>query len=211
VINAGAHIGMTCISLLKAGYFGRAIAFEPAPNSYRLLLRNIQQNHLEKVIRTFPFALSSEEGELQMELSSDNSGDNRIRTKHQPGFFKEEKRSVTLVRVRTLDATMKGDADLHGEQVRLVWTDIQGHEGHFFEGARDFFRKGIPAVCEFWPYGIDRSGISPDRFLNTVKGLFTHYYVFDGTAGEQRPIDELRELFPAYAGPRQMCLLALFP
>src|SRR6266702_4494260 len=37
LLDVGANIGMTCIALLKHGYFQRAIAFEPAPTSYRLL------------------------------------------------------------------------------------------------------------------------------------------------------------------------------
>src|SRR5271157_4540309 len=34
LLNVGANIGMTCIGLVKAGYFRRAIAFEPTPSTY---------------------------------------------------------------------------------------------------------------------------------------------------------------------------------
>src|SRR5438093_8415745 len=50
VLDIGANIGMISIALLKHGYFRRAIAFEPAPTSYRLLVQNIHQNGLSERI-----------------------------------------------------------------------------------------------------------------------------------------------------------------
>lgn len=75
-LNVGANIGMTCIGLLKLGGFDRAIAFEPAPSSYRLLIHTIKQNNLDDRIRHFQLALSSIDGELDLEISADNSEDN---------------------------------------------------------------------------------------------------------------------------------------
>ena len=79
VLNVGANIGMTCIGLLKTGGFARAIAVEPAPDNYRLLVKNIEQNGLDSRITPFQIALSSVDGELDLELSDDNAGDHRIR------------------------------------------------------------------------------------------------------------------------------------
>lgn len=59
VIDVGANIGMICIALLKHKYFEQAIAFEPEPNNFRLLVKNISQNGLNNKIICFPYALSS--------------------------------------------------------------------------------------------------------------------------------------------------------
>ncbi len=211
LLNVGANIGMTVIGLVKQGYFDHAIAFEPAPNSYRLLVQNINQNGLRERIQPFPFALSSLDGELELELSPDNSGDNRIRQTPGPGFFAEEKRRTIGVPVKTLDRFLSENPTLRGESVGLAWVDIQGHEGQFFRGARQFLGRGIPVVAEFWPYGIDRSGMSPQEFCEILTGLFSHFYVL-GTEPERKlPIGDTSSLFRKYTGPREMFTVLLLP
>jgi FkbM family methyltransferase len=208
LLNVGANIGMTCIGLVKAGYFRRAIAFEPAPNTYRLLAHNVDQNGLGEKILHFPFALSSRSGTLRLEISEDNSGDNRIRFASQGGFFQEERRQTIEVPAKTLDHMFVEYPGLREERIDLVWADIQGHEGHFFRGAATLLESGVPVVCEFWPYAILRSGISESEFQEIVSGFFTHFYLLSEEPPVSRPTSELPTLFKEYCGPRQPCLLA---
>ena len=209
VIDIGANIGTVCIGFLKHGDFKRAIAFEPTPESFRLLLHNIAQNGFSDRIKAFPLALSSRAGEMQLELSPNNSGDNRIRGATGPGDFREEKRRIINVAIDTLDHFLDGIDDLCDQQSTLVWLDIQGHEGHFFSGARRLLSRRIPVVSEFWPYAISRSGISRVQFNRIVSDLFTNFYVLGGDRHEKRPVSQLDALFDVYGGPKQMCLLAL--
>jgi FkbM family methyltransferase len=200
---------MISIALLKYGYFARAVAFEPAPISYRLLARNIEQNGLGNRIRHFPYALSSAGGELEMELSEDNSGDNRIRHARVPGAFREERRRTVKVPVNTLDQVFRENPELNPGTVTAIWLDIQGHEAQFFEGARELLRRAVPVVTEFWPYAILRSGMSREAFGQTVAGLFTHLYLLHDPEHRKRPIAEIDELFDAFSAPRQMCQIVL--
>lgn len=209
VLDVGANIGMTCIALLKHGYFQRAIAFEPTPNSYRLLMQNLRQNGLSDRVIHFPWALSSAEGEVEIELSADNSGDNRVRQTASPGAFREERRQAVIVTAKMLDQLWASEPALSGERISLVWVDIQGHEGHFFLGAQDVLREGIPVVTEFWPYGVSRSGISRHQFCRIVSELFTHFYIFVGENFEKHAISEIDGLFDVYSAPREMCQLVL--
>ena len=209
LLNVGANVGMTCIGLLKAGYFERAIAFEPAPNNYRLLVHNVNQNGLQHRIVHFPLGLSSTEGELDLELSDDNSGDHRIRRTKDPGFFHEEKRRTIKVPVRTLDHVLSEQSSPMNESVGLVWVDIQGHEGQFFEGARHFLSQGTPVVSEFWPYGIKRSGMSADQYCRILSELFTHFYVLVGEPFQKRAISGIRDLFDVNSKPREVCVVVL--
>lgn len=211
VLNVGANIGMSAIGLLKQGYFERAIVFEPAPNTYRLLAHNIKQNGLQHRIQHFPFALSSVDGELELELSHDNSGDHRIRQTTSRGFFGEEKRRTIRVPVRTLDHLLSENPALRDERVELVWVDIQGHEGKFFQGARDFLSQGIPVVSEFWPYGIERSGMSREEFGEILSRMFAHFCVIASDPLRKTPISEADSLFEMYRGPREMCSMVLLP
>jgi FkbM family methyltransferase len=209
LLNVGANIGMTAIGLVKQGRFDRAIAFEPTPDSYRLLVHNVNQNGLGDRIQSFPFALSSQDGELELEISPDNSGDNRIRQIRAPGFFAEEKRRTVPISVKTLDSFLAEHPQIAEEPIGLIWVDIQGHEGCFFRGAREFLRRGIPVVIEFWPYGIGRSGMSEREFCEILSESFSRFYVFGAEPEHEFPIGDASRLFRMYAGPREMCTVAL--
>lgn len=61
VVDIGANIGMIAIAMLREKYFRRAVAFEPAPENFRLL-KNVDRNDLSGRIDCLPFALSSATG-----------------------------------------------------------------------------------------------------------------------------------------------------
>jgi FkbM family methyltransferase len=208
LLDVGANIGMTCIGLVRAGYFQRAVAFEPTPNSYRLLTRNIDQNGLGEKILCFPFALSSRSGSCRLEISEDNSGDNRIQLTSQRGFFKEERRGTIEVPAKTLDQALAEHPALGDGRIDLVWADVQGHEGHLFRGGERLLGRGVPVVSEFWPYAILRSGTSQGDFQEIVSRLFTDFYLLSEAAPTRRPISQVEALFEDYSHPRQMCLVA---
>jgi FkbM family methyltransferase len=209
VLDVGANIGMIAIALLKHGYFERAAAFEPEPNNYRLLVKNVEQNRMGSRILTFPCGLSSsvlvghEHGvQAVMERSPDNFGDHRVRHSADTGFFHEENRSTLPVTLRTLAQVMSDSAALNAEEIRLIWVDIQGHEGHFFDGARKLLATHVPVVSEFWPYAIRRSGMSREEYLRLAGDLFTQFYVAEKGDFRRRPTAELGRLFDAMESPR---------
>jgi len=208
VINAGANIGMTTIALIKEGYVDRALAFEPAPENFKYLVRNIAANGLEHAVRTFQMALSRRDGEVKFELSPDNSGDHRVRVVTSPGFYREETRKIIRVRAASLDSLMR-DESFGAREADLLWVDIQGHEGYFFQGAREFLRRDIPTITEFWPYGIGRSGISEHAFVDILSQTFNWFYLATEPDCARRPIGEVAGLFAKYSSPRQFCTLLL--
>ncbi len=211
VLNIGANIGMTCIGLLKHAYFDRAIAIEPAPDNFRLLLRNIAQNGLSGRIAPLQCAVSAASEWLDMELSPDNPGDHRIRRTEAPGFYREDKRKTIKVPARALDDLVSEEPLLSASGIDLVWIDIQGHEGHLFRGARKFFSLGVPAVTEFWPYGIERSGISQQEYGSVLGSLFTSFYLVGSEPVRRQPIADFARLFETHRGPRAIGLVVLLP
>jgi FkbM family methyltransferase len=212
VLDVGANIGMIAIALLKHHLFERAAAFEPDPDNYRLLVKNVLQNGLQSQVLTFPLGLSSPDVvgdgngvECTLERSPDNFGDHRIRHTAEPGFFHEENRSVVTVRVKTLDQVLEDSPNLRPEEITVVWLDIQGHEGHFFDGARKLLQRQIPVVSEFWPYGIVRSGMPREKYLQIAESVFTHFYYLDNFKSghfPRKPIAELSHLFDLLKSPR---------
>jgi FkbM family methyltransferase len=203
VLDVGANIGIICIALVKENHFKRAIAFEPGPNNFRLLVKNVKQNGLADRIDCFPYALSSAMGEAELELSSHNSGDNRLREIQGENAFDEDKRETVKVPVTTLDQVCVEHPDLFREKVSLIWLDIQGHEGYFFQGARQLLRQRIPVASEFWPYGIKRAGMLASDYCRIVTDTFTHFYHFHHGEYERMSITRINELFDIYKTPRE--------
>ena len=202
LLDVGANIGMICIALLRHGWFDRAIAFEPAPSNVRLLERNVAHNGLTERIARVPIALSSSDGEMELELSEYNSGDNRLRVNASAGAWHEDRRATVRVPVRRLDDVLAERRDR--ADVRLIWLDIQGHEGRFFEGAEATLSRGVPVVSEFWPYGILRSGTTRESYMDIVTRLFTHVYVLSGSANAKQPVSAVDALFDTCAAPKAM-------
>jgi len=170
-----------------------------------LLEHNVAQNGLADRIVRQPIALSSSDGEMELELSDYNSGDNRLRAPNgaSAGVWHEDRRATVRVPVRRLDDVL-AEHPADASDVRLIWLDIQGHEGQFFEGARDTIGRGIPVVSEFWPYGILRSGMTRTAYLRTVCDLFTHVYVLAGERIDRTPVASIDALFDACAAPKAM-------
>lgn len=211
VLNAGANIGMTVIGLMKTGHLESAVAFEPAPANFRLLKKNVKQNGLADRVLLSAYALSSKSGQVVLELSNDNPGDHRIRAVHTPGFYREERRRTITVSATTLDDVLPTLLAFSATDVALIWVDIQGHEGHFLKGARRTINTNVPVVCEFWPYGIGRSGMSNEEFAELIEDLFEYFYEVGRPPFVRRDACEIKTLFGRYSGPRDFCTIVLIP
>lgn len=211
VIDVGANIGTVCITLVRESVFSAALAFEPEPRNYRLLVKNIRRNRLARSIEAFNCALSSAPGKLEMELSLHNFGDHRLRNEEAAlefGQMREFDRSRITVGVRRLDDVLSA-LQIRPEEIKLLWMDVQGHEKHVIEGADLLLRCGVPVVAEFWPYGLTRAGVSPSQFYACVIARFGHFYDLGEQVPRRRPIAELPEMFGQYRGTTQFSDLLL--
>ncbi len=198
VMDVGGYIGMSSIGFLNFDLFDSALIFEPNPNSFSLIEKNIKQNNFSDQISAFNVALSNENSKLLMELSHKNFGDHRIRQEGsiKKGHYKEENRQVINVISVTLDKFIKENSQEDFSKISMVWMDIQGHEGKFLQGAYSFLSsQKIPVVMEFWPYGILRSGTTKDEFLESLNKLFTHFYAVDNKFAELQSISNVEKLF----------------
>jgi FkbM family methyltransferase len=207
VIDVGANIGMVCIAMLTRGYFREALAFEPGPENFQFLERNVAQNGLAGRIHPFPYALTDRSGTVELELSDVNFGDHRVRAAatDAPALMREAGRETLPVPARTLDEVLAATPGVDPGRIGLIWVDTQGHEGHFFRGAGETLGRGMPVLSEFWPYGILRSGFNRDRYAETVRSFFSRAVVVDAEAGrfEPRGIGELGALFDAHRRPEE--------
>jgi FkbM family methyltransferase len=210
VMDIGANLGMICIALLRENFFEKAIAFEPSPRNFRLLRKNVRQNDLSGKIECFPMALSSENKKIEFEIDETNSGDSRVRKTAGSGELKEHKRRTVSVEAKTFDAFLRENKTIEPDEIDLFWIDIQGHEGHFFKGAREFFQKHkIPVVNEFWGYGILRSGITREEYCETVCATFEKFYYWTENQFQVKSTTEIEKLFDRYGKPREIASIIL--
>jgi FkbM family methyltransferase len=155
LVDVGANIGTVCIPAITRGLFARAVAIEPDPANYALLVANIYLNHLQDKILTHHLAVGDTDGgTVLLERSPDNFGDHRVKISTDAGSFHEEGRATIPVKSETLD-TVLGEIN---PQATLIWMDTQGFEGYVLAGASQALKQHTPLCLEFWPYGLARSG-----------------------------------------------------
>ncbi len=199
VLDVGGYIGMSSTAFLLENIFDKSVAFEPFPDSYRLLERNISNNQLQGRMIAHNMALSDADGTLDFELSEKNYGDHRIRSgeHRQPDAFGEDKRTVIHVTACRFDDVDDVKLGVNKDDIGLVWMDIQGHEARFIKGASQFFKQHpqVPVVMEFWPYAIKRSGVTKQAFLELVGDLFTGYFVNEVGKFQYKDMGSLGDFF----------------
>lgn len=173
-VDVGANIGLIVIPIAEKGGI-QCYAFEPEPNNYALLCRNVVAHQVESLIKTFPLALFSEKTSLPFELCARNYGDHRIRP-NQPAqvqqVYEEQNRQLIRVNAEKLDDLLDAGALPKAQQLKkpvVLKVDVQGAEVHFARGASRFLQAVDYLVIECWPYGLAYFGDQLDVFLAIIE------------------------------------------
>lgn len=198
-VDIGANIGTHSIFSLKKGICKDAIVFEPDPDNFQLLKKNVAINSLSTQVQLFQIALSNSCTDLEMELSNFNFGDHRIRpsSPSNVSFGEETDRTTRKIPATTLDSFVQGNNQ--DWTSAFVWMDTQGHEGYIFDGGQQFFRsKNGPRfiVSEFWPYGIERSN-SKALYFDFIKSCAKVYDINQANWQESNGVnvDQLHSMY----------------
>jgi FkbM family methyltransferase len=118
-VDVGANIGS--YTVLGAGVVGaQTVSFEPIPQTYKRLLRNIEVNHLAAKVEAHAIGVSDREGRLRFTDNLDTV--NHVLNDVEKGPFTE-------IKVSTLDHV------LAGRSPSLIKLDIEGHESAALRGA----------------------------------------------------------------------------
>jgi FkbM family methyltransferase len=165
VLDIGANIGIYSLLLAKlVGETGKVYSFEPDPQNFDTLLKNIKINRYENII-AINKAISKKTGKIKLYLAEWNKGDHRI-------YPSDEKRKFLEIEAVNLDNYFKDN----NEDIKFVKIDIQGAEPLLFEGGQLFFKNKKPIVLqEFWPVGINASGEDLKKFLDFLASNYKIY------------------------------------
>jgi FkbM family methyltransferase len=145
-IEVGANFGVYCLAAVARQGFARALAYEPDPASYALLVENIRRNQLAGRVIAHNAALSNAPGELILSRGRRNAGDNRIVS----GSVQLDRHARDSVRVpaTTFDEQV-AQGNIDPARIGLVWLDVQGHEPDMLEGAGLLLASHSPVVVEY--------------------------------------------------------------
>jgi len=142
VIDAGANIGIFSLLAAKKGT-KKVFAFEPNPNTYQLLRKNISLNQFTDIIIPQEIGLFSKKCKTDFIQTTGNIGSSRILNinKNIPG----EKCEINLI---SLDEWMD---TCHIESIDFIKADIEGAERQLIEGAKKTIEKNHPrlALCTY--------------------------------------------------------------
>jgi len=152
-VEVGANFGVYSLPAVSKHGFGSAIGYEPDPNTFELLQRNIERNALSEKVSAINAALSAEAGTLTLQLGTHNAGDNRIID--GPAFTD----TCVDVPALTFDGEVAG-GHIPLDDVGLAWIDVQGHELEVLQGARSLLAAGVPLVIEFASAMVDRARLN---------------------------------------------------
>jgi FkbM family methyltransferase len=180
VVDVGANLGYyTLLAARLVGAEGHVYAFEPDPESFALLERNVELNGYENVTAV-PLALGKAPGKLPLYLNAKNRGDHRV---YDPTG---ERRSVE-VDVVTLDAYRED----HGvERVDFLKIDTQGAECLILAGAeKTLAQAGLTIVLEFTPHFLAAMDQDPRTCFQPLVSPRFRLHDIDEWKAELRPTD----------------------
>jgi FkbM family methyltransferase len=124
-IDVGSNLG--AFTLLAAGVAGsRVVAFEPNPDTFATLVRNIRLNTLGERIKPVNAAVGRAAGHVQMSAG--------LGTENHVATIREHSGAIT-VKVTTLDDELAGGA------ADFLKVDVEGFESEVFAGAPQTLRN----------------------------------------------------------------------
>ena len=189
VVDIGANIGYYTLIIAKiVGGKGKVYAFEPDPENYRLLVKNIELNGYDNVI-PMQKAVSNRTGTTELFLHPVDMGSHRI-------YNSNDGRESIKIEMVSLDEFFEGKEN----KVDVIKMDVEGAEIAALQGMKNILQNNddVKIFTEFSPAATRTFGYSPEEGLNElIKSGFKLYHIND-LKGETTPvsIDSLMQMCP---------------
>lgn len=175
-VDGGAHVGLfTLAAAAKVGKSGNVIAFEPASETRRHLLRNVAVSGFDWV-QVFPNALA-DHAETREFIAFGEEAWGSSSFAPPEGLPGQRLETVETV---TLDDAL---ANVDSSRLRLVKLDLEGAEYAALQGMTRLMTESKPdLLIEMEPEHLARQGASPEAIFRL---LTTHGYTLYRPVGEQ--------------------------
>jgi len=204
VIDLGANIGYYTLIFAKlVGDKGKVYAFEPDPENFALLKKNIETNCYQNVV-LIPKAVSSKNGKQKLYLSNENKGSSSFIHR---STNKKNQKFVEVESIRLDDYFAQKP-----EQINFIKMDIEGHEEEALKGMTSLLQRSerIGIMMEFFPYLIKTHGIDPKAYISLFNNKQWKIYELNRRREKATPFnfDKLLEdsMIRNKVHPNMLCL-----
>jgi len=199
VLDLGANIGYyTLIAARSVGKHGKVFSFEPDPNNFAILKKNVEINDYRN-ITLVQKAVSDKTGKSKLYLCENDASCHTI---CDP---KDDWRFIKIEATR-LDDYFK---DYDG-RIDFIKMDIEGAEGWAIQGMSSTLKKNknLKLFTEFNPSLFRKSNIKPERYLKLLlRWNFKLYHINERKKELESVV--IDELVRKYTGGRFINLLCL--
>lgn len=160
VYDIGAHIGIYSLFFSRAvGNSGIVIAFEPNPDNYAALLKNLEINNISNVI-TQKIALSSGTGESEFFVPSSDTKRGSLNKEFMP---KGGNLSAFSVSIDSIDNLVKNGFQAPG----FIKIDVEGGEFNVLKGAESTLEKYKPNLL------VETHGLDKKSWVDNARKIFS--------------------------------------
>jgi FkbM family methyltransferase len=156
VIDIGAKIGIYSLAFSKfVGSTGKVFSFEPTPNSFNILKKNMNENHLKNMIIEQKAVTDKNETQL-LELFESN-GNNRINN--------NSKNNIKINCISLDDYFLDSN-----EKISFIKIDVEGLEPKVLSGMKNLLEKNpeLKILLEYNPKLMKFYGYVPEKILEDL-------------------------------------------
>lgn len=174
-VDVGANLGS--YSILACAVVGaQGIAFEPVPNTFERLHRNMRLNSLEQTLTCVNKGVGAAEGFIKFSTDEDT-------TNHALANGEHSKASVD-VEIVALDSALRGSSPI------LIKIDVEGYESKVLEGAQEVLANASlrAVIMELNGSGF-RYGFDESKILAMVNDLGFKPFSYNPSDRSLIPID----------------------
>ena len=192
VIDAGANVGQyTLLAATRVGPEGQVHSFEPMPQNFSTLSRNVQINGLTNV-RLNQVALWHEPAELVFSRPRVHHHNNGAFAAINPGGSPDDIDSQATISVPAMPLDQYVEEN-HLTSVDLIKMDIEGAEPFLLQGGRRTLERfGPPILSEVRPEILARLGTTIEQFETLLTDLGYRAWLISGE--NNRPIEHLTDV-----------------
>ncbi len=158
VLDIGSHIGYYTIMFSKlVGNKGKVYAFEPNPNNFAILKKNVELNNCKNVVLVQK-AVSNKTGKVNLYFDEEFEISSRTYNPHNKRYKHIEVDSIKL------------DDYFNNTKIDFIKMDIEGSECNAVEGMTNLLNKNkeLKIVTELWPCGLKEYGKSSKEYLRLL-------------------------------------------
>lgn len=185
-IDIGANVGFFTVALGSIGY-SQVHSFEPVPETFSILSKNIEVNGLKEKTVVNCLGVSDDEGYIEFKLFEKSPAINRLANSNDLKTGKTQKVSV----VRLDDYCLSENI----ERIDFLKIDVEGMENLVLKGAQKLLssQRVSLVLIEICPSNLSNLGFNVCEIHNTLSSFGYEIYRVgsDGNLSEKLSLSEL--------------------